>query len=88
MYYYCVYILSNKSRVLYTGITNNLKCRIYEHKNHLNKGFTDKYQVDQLVYYERFACINKAIPVKNKLNRGAEKRKSTLLNQSTRNGMN
>ena len=51
---YYIYILTNKNdRVLYTGVTNNLKKRIYEHKNHLDsKSFTSKYNVGKLVYYE------------------------------------
>ncbi|SDK11203.1 GIY-YIG nuclease family protein [Natronincola ferrireducens] len=50
MYY--VYILTNRSnKVLYTGITNNLERRLYEHKNKLIKGFTEKYNVNKLVYF-------------------------------------
>ncbi len=78
-YYYCVYILSSKSRVLYTGITNNLKRRMYEHKNHLNKGFTDKYNIDQLVYYERFACINKAITREKQIKSWRREKKINLI---------
>jgi putative endonuclease len=47
-----VYLLSSKARVLYVGQTNNLARRIYEHKSKLNIGFTAKYNVDSLVYYE------------------------------------
>ncbi|MFU2158392.1 GIY-YIG nuclease family protein [Caldisericum sp. AR60] len=50
-----VYILSNKyNNVLYVGITNDLKRRIYEHKNKFIDGFTKKYNVNKLVYYEIF----------------------------------
>jgi putative endonuclease len=50
---YYVYILTNKTnRVLYTGITSNLVRRVYEHKSRLVDGFTKKYKVDKLVYYE------------------------------------
>ena len=50
---YCVYILTNKNNtVLYTGVTNNLKRRVNEHKNKLVEGFTNKYNVTKLVYYE------------------------------------
>ncbi len=48
-----VYILTNKHKTtLYTGVTNDLKRRIAEHKLHINKGFTDKYKTDNLVYFE------------------------------------
>ncbi len=48
---YCIYIMTNKNNtVLYTGVTNDLKRRIYEHKNKLIDGFTKKYNVVKLVY--------------------------------------
>jgi putative endonuclease len=47
-----VYIMSSKAAVLYVGVTNDIKRRVYEHKNHLVEGFTDKYEVDRLVYFE------------------------------------
>jgi len=49
---YFVYIITNKSGTLYTGVTNNLERRIYEHKNHLVDGFTKKYRIDKLIYFE------------------------------------
>jgi putative endonuclease len=49
---YYVYIMSSKAAVLYVGMTNNIKRRVYEHKNHLVEGFTDKYGIDRLVYVE------------------------------------
>ena len=50
-----VYILTNKyNKVLYTGITRDLPRRVAEHKLHINRGFTSKYNVDKLVYYEVF----------------------------------
>ena len=50
-----VYIMSNKhNNVLYVGVTNNSVRRVYEHKNKIFKGFTAKYNVDKLVYYESF----------------------------------
>nr|MBC8359757.1 GIY-YIG nuclease family protein [Candidatus Aminicenantes bacterium] len=52
---YYIYIITNEiNSVLYTGVTNDLKKRIYEHKSKLIKGFTEKYNVDILVYYEVF----------------------------------
>ena len=53
-----IYILCNRHRnVLYTGVTSNLTKRIYEHKKKLIPGFTLKYNVDQLVYYELFEMM-------------------------------
>ncbi|MEW6196182.1 MAG: GIY-YIG nuclease family protein [Bacteroidota bacterium] len=49
---YYVYIMSSKNKVLYAGMTNNLARRMYEHKNKMNVGFTAKYNVDRLVYFE------------------------------------
>ena len=59
---YYVYIMTNKyNTVLYTGITNNLKWRIYEHKEKLVVGFTNKYNITKLVYYEVFDDPENAI---------------------------
>ena len=58
---YYVYILTNKSKTLYIGVTNNLDRRIYEHKNKLIDGFTKKYNLDRLVYFEVFNNIEDAI---------------------------
>ena len=62
MNYYFVYVLaSKKNGVLYIGVTNNLKRRIYEHKHDLIKGFTNKYKVHSLVFYEVHNDIKYAI---------------------------
>jgi putative endonuclease len=58
---YYVYIMTNKSRTLYTGVTNNLERRVYEHKNKLIPGFTSKYNITKLVYYESGDDISVAI---------------------------
>ena len=59
---YYVYILANqKYGTLYTGVTNNLIKRIYEHKQGLVSGFTKKYNVHKLVYFEKHSDINEAI---------------------------
>ena len=56
---YYVYILTNKNnKVMYIGCTSDLQRRLYEHKNKLVEGFTKKYNVDKLVYYE---CTNDAL---------------------------
>ena len=57
-----VYIITNKiNSTLYIGVTSNLQKRIYEHKNHLVKGFSDKYNCEKLVYFESFENIEQAI---------------------------
>ncbi len=63
IYTFYVYILTNKNKtVLYTGVTNNLKRRLLEHKNKLNpKSFTSKYNTYYLVYYEKLSWIALAI---------------------------
>ena len=57
-----VYMMTNRSRiVLYTGVTNDLTRRVWEHKNHVVNGFTAKYKLDRLVYYEQFSDAISAI---------------------------
>ncbi|MBI2363571.1 MAG: GIY-YIG nuclease family protein [Deltaproteobacteria bacterium] len=58
---YYVYIMTNKSRTLYTGVTNNLERRVYEHKQKLIPGFTSKYNTSRLVYFEATEDIRAAI---------------------------
>ncbi len=62
MKYYFVYILTNKSnKVLYTGVTNNIQRRYWEHKNGLHDGFTRQYKVNKLVYIEKYEDVREAI---------------------------
>ena len=58
---YYVYIMTNKSKTLYTGVTSDLQKRVYEHKNKLIEGFTEKYNITKLVYYEITEDVNSAI---------------------------
>jgi len=58
---YYVYLLTNRSGTLYTGVTNDIQRRMYEHKNKLVEGFTNKYNIDMLVYYEVTDDINEAL---------------------------
>lgn len=80
-YSFYIYITTNKNHtVLYTGVTNNLERRIYEHKNKIYKGFTSKYNVDELVYYEHFQYINDAIAREKQIKAGSRKKKEELIN--------
>ncbi|MEW6083421.1 MAG: GIY-YIG nuclease family protein [Chloroflexota bacterium] len=58
---YFVYIMTNKSRTLYTGVTNDLERRVYEHKNKLVAGFTSRYNITKLVYYEETNDVSVAL---------------------------
>jgi putative endonuclease len=58
---YYVYIMTNRSRTLYTGVTNDLRRRVQEHKEKLVPGFTQKYNITQLVYYEETPDVRAAI---------------------------
>ncbi|HEY5826168.1 MAG TPA: GIY-YIG nuclease family protein [Cyclobacteriaceae bacterium] len=59
---YYVYIITNqRNTVLYTGVSNDLEQRIFDHKTKRNRGFTFRYHCDKMVYYEEFADINEAI---------------------------
>ena len=78
MYY--VYILTNTSgNVIYIGITNDLKRRLYEHKNELVDGFTKKYHIHKLVYYEAYKDVKDAILREKRLKGLLRIRKNTLV---------
>ncbi len=53
--------MTNRSKTLYTGVTNNLQRRMYEHKHHLVAGFTSTYHIARLVYFEETSDVNAAI---------------------------
>ena len=79
MYYVC--ILSNATDVaIYTGVTNNLLRRVYEHKNNLEPGsFTAKYQIHKLVYFEETSNIRAAIEMETQIKSWNRKRKNKLV---------
>ena len=58
---YYVYIITNRSKTLYTGVTNNLERRMWEHKHGTGSTFASHYKIDRLVYYESFEDIRNAI---------------------------
>ena len=78
---YYIYILTNEyNTVLYTGVTNDLIKRVYEHKEKLIAGFTKKYNVNKLVYYEIFTDINNAIAREKQIKAGSRQKKIDLVN--------
>ena len=83
---YYVYILTNKNNnVMYVGITNNLQRRVYEHKHSLVDGFTKKYQVHKLVYYESCGDVINAIAREKEIKGWTRKRKNALVENKNPN---
>ncbi len=78
---YYVYIMTNRSKTLYTGVTNDLMRRVYEHKNKMVEGFTKKYNITKLVYYEVTNNVQIAI-AREKLIKGWLRRKKIALIES------
>lgn len=80
---YYVYILMNKTNTVnYTGVTNDLKRRIYEHKNKLVDGFAEKYNVFKLVYFEVYDDINTAIEREKKIKGWVKSKKMKLIRKN------
>ena len=78
---YFVYIVTNKNKtVLYTGVTNDLQRRVYEHENGLLSGFTQKYKCHFLVWYEHFQNINDAIAREKEIKKWRREKKENLIN--------
>lgn len=78
---YYVYLLTNwNNKVLYTGVTNNLQRRLYEHKSKLIKGFTEKYNLNKLVYFEATNDIKAAIEREKQLKGWRREKKNGLVN--------
>jgi putative endonuclease len=74
--------MTNKNHsVLYTGVTNDLKRRVYEHKNKLTEGFTKKYNTNKLVFYEIYSDINEAITREKQIKGYSRARKIKLIEE-------
>jgi putative endonuclease len=80
---YWVYILTNnqRSHVLYAGVTNDLERRAFEHKNKLTPGFTSRYNLTRLVYFEQFFGIENAIAREKEIKGWKRSKKIALIKQ-------
>ncbi len=77
---YYVYLLTNwNNKVMYVGITNDLVRRIYEHKEKFVKGFTEKYNVTKLVYYEQTPDISEALNREKEIKKWRREKKNRLV---------
>jgi len=76
-----VYIITNRNRtVLYTGVTNSITRRIFEHSNKLNKGFSERYNIDRLVFYEIYGTFIDAAEREKQIKKYSRKKKESLVN--------
>ena len=82
-----VYLLTNRNnRVLYTGVTNDLVRRVYEHRNHLIKNsFTDRYNIEKLVYFEETSSSRAAIEREKQIKDWSRAKKNALVNGTNPN---
>jgi putative endonuclease len=78
---YYIYLLSNTSKMIYIGVTNNLERRVFEHKSKQREGFTKKYNLHQLVYYEETDDIGRALEREKQL-KGWKRQKKVALIES------
>ena len=76
---YCVYIMSSPSRTLYVGVTNDLERRVFEHKNKLTPGFSSKYNINRLVYFETTPNIQAAIAREKQIKSLLRAKKNALI---------
>jgi putative endonuclease len=79
MHRYFVYIMTNRSGTLYVGMTNDLKRRVWEHKQKLIGGFTKRYNITRLVYYEETADVTAAIACEKQIKGWLRKKKIALI---------
>ena len=77
---YCVYIMTNaRQTVLYTGVTGDLKQRVFNHRTHVIQGFTTRYNVDKLVFYEQYATSSSAIAREKQIKGGSRGKNVALI---------
>ena len=77
-----VYILASQTKVLYIGVTSNLVVRVTEHKDHVVAGFTKRYNVDRLVYFEEYSDAIVAIEREKRLKRMTRTKKIALIERA------
>jgi putative endonuclease len=78
---YYTYIMTNKSGTLYIGVTNDIERRVWEHKNGTNEGFTKRYAMDRLLYYEDYPDPTAAIQREKQLKGWLRKKKIDLIRE-------
>jgi putative endonuclease len=76
---YFVYIMSNRSKMLYTGVTNDVEMRAFQHKSKSIPGFTQKYNLYKLVYFERFGHVRDAIRREKQIKGWLRRKKVALI---------
>ena len=80
---YYVYILANsRNTVLYTGVTNNLVRRVWEHREKQTSGFVSRYNLEKLVHYEAFEDVTAAIAREKQIKAGSRAKKTALINST------
>ena len=76
---YYTYILASRYKRLYTGVTSKIKQRVWQHKTKFYKGFTSRYNIDRLVYYESNVSINAAIAREKKIKNWRREKRLDLI---------
>jgi len=82
---YYIYITTNKSGTLYVGLTSNIPKRLYEHKTKAISGFTSKYNIDRLIYYETYSDANSAIAREKQIKHWRREKKLNLIKSQNPN---
>jgi putative endonuclease len=77
--WFYVYIMTNRSKNFYIGVSNNIRERVFQHKTGAFEGFTGRYKLDRLVYWEKFKYVNAAIAREKQLKRWTRVKKMQLI---------
>ena len=79
MHHYYVYIMTNHSKTLYTGMTNDLHRRVWQHKHKQIEGFTKRYNITRLVFYEETASVDAALAREKQIKGWLRRKKIALI---------